>query len=221
MFPEKYIHLGGDEVDFKCWLSNDQIKAWLKGADDTFQNGTTLHTYYMSKLLKIVEGLDKNYIVWQEVFDDKVKINKETIVNVWKEGWQSEMEKVTEAGHKAILSSCWYLNYIKYGLDWPKLYKCDPQDFEGTKEQKDLVIGGSAAMWGEYVDATNIIQRSFGRAFAVAERLWSNEDVTEVKSALKRIWEHQCRYLRRGIPAEPVTKSRFCRHEWNNAKKSD
>jgi len=222
VFPERYIHLGGDEVDFECWLTNPEIQAWLlKQPGSSGRNGTTLHTYYLNKLVKIIEKLNKRYVVWQEVFDDGVEIDDDTIVNVWKdEDWKTDIARVTKAGHKAILSSCWYLNYIDYGLDWPKYYRCDPQDFFGTEKEKDLVIGGSAAMWGEYVDATNLIPRSFGRSFAVAERLWSSKDVTDIKSALMRIWEHQCRYLRRGIPAEPVTKSRFCKYEWNNAKQN-
>ena len=241
MFPDSYIHLGGDEVDFQCWLSNPEIKKWLddrkeggvegkggkdggrKGGSDpqsgSAPNATTLQTYYLTKLVDIVEGLKKRYIVWQEVFDDGVELNERAIINVWKENWKEEMGKVTSSDHMAILSSCWYLNYIKYGLDWPDLYKCDPYDFGGTHAQRKLVIGGSAAMWGEYVDATNLIPYSFGRAFAVAERLWSDADVTDVKSALPRIWEQQCRYVGRGIPAQPVTRSMFCREEWNSKKR--
>ena len=163
-----------------------------------------------------MQKLNKKYIVWQEVFDDGVEITKGTIVNVWKPGWKLELERVTSAGHMAVVSSCWYLNYLKYGLDWPKHYKCDPHSFTTNEEKRKLVIGGSAAMWGEYVDATNVIQYSFGRSFAVAERLWSSEDVTDVKEALPRIWEHQCRYISRGLPAEPVTRSTYCRKEWNH-----
>jgi len=214
VFPDDYVHLGGDEVDFTCWDTNKKIQDWLKKRPDSVKNGTTLHTYYLQRLVEIVAKLNKKYIVWQDVFDDGVKMDKNTIVNVWKDKWKKPLERATKAGYKAILSSCWYLNYIKYGLDWPTLYRCDPQDFNGNQTMKDLVIGGSAAIWGEYVDATNIIQRSFGRAFAVAERLWSSKDVTDVEDAMKRLWEHQCRYIIRGIPAEPVVRSKFCRVEW-------
>ena len=47
------------------------------------------------------------------------QLNSNTIINIWLGGWEKEMEKVTSAGHKAILSACWYLNYINYGMDWP------------------------------------------------------------------------------------------------------
>jgi len=139
-------------------------------------------------------------------------------VNVWKGGWQNEMAKVSNLGYRTILSSCWYLNYINYGLDWHPYYTCDPQDFTGTDEQKQRVIGGTACMWGEWVDGTNLISRTWGRGLSVGERLWSSKDTRDLTDATKRIWEHRCRYIRRGLNADSVVQSQYCRHEWMNKK---
>lgn len=65
------------------------------------------------------------------------------------------------------------------------------------------------------MDATNVISRTWPRAASVAERLWSSIDVTDISAATSRLEEHRCRYLRRGIPAEPVSGPSYCDYEYN------
>ena len=227
IFPEKFVHLGGDEVSFfteACWRRNPEIRQFMKlhGFPD---NVTALEDYYFSKLQRLVRkvGPGKTQIFWQELFDNnKPELN--TIIHIWKGNNEAEraqtLQAVTKAGYKAILSSCWYLNYIAYGSDWKDganaFYYCDPHDFEGTEHQKKLVIGGITTMWGEYVDATNLEARFWPRASTVAERLWSDKNATsDADKAWPRLHEHRCRMLARGYRVEPVNGPSFCPIEWN------
>nr|XP_037285324.1 beta-hexosaminidase subunit alpha-like [Rhipicephalus microplus]XP_037285325.1 beta-hexosaminidase subunit alpha-like [Rhipicephalus microplus] len=209
VFPDQYIHLGGDEVSFDCWKSNPNITEFMAqiGISGDYRK---LEEFYIKRLLDIVQGVKKNYMVWQEVFDNKVEIAPDTVVHVWKNPFQWDMSAVTAAGFKALLSSCWYLNVISYGVDWKKYYNCDPHDFEGTPKQKSLVQGGEACIWGEYVDATNVISRTWPRGSAVAERLWSPASVQYTKRTASRFEEQRCRMLRRGLKVEPENGPGAC-----------
>ncbi|XP_023132480.1 beta-hexosaminidase subunit beta isoform X1 [Amphiprion ocellaris] len=215
VFPDGYVHLGGDEVDFTCWKSNPDIQKFMD-AQGFGKDYSKLESFYIQKLLNIVTTTKKGYIIWQEVFDNGVTLKPDTIIHVWKgnqQQYQSEMAKVTSSGYHTLLSTPWYLNRISYGQDWHAIYKADPQDFNGTEKQKALVIGGEACLWGEFVDATNLTPRLWPRASAVGERLWSSKDVTDLNDAFNRLSVHRCRMVERGIPAEPLFYS-YCPREY-------
>ncbi|XP_053148615.1 beta-hexosaminidase subunit beta isoform X3 [Hemicordylus capensis] len=212
VFPDDYIHLGGDEVDFSCWRSNPNVTEFMKKQGMWFSYAK-LESYYIEKILDMVTSGKKKSIVWQEVFDDGVKLQPDTIVEVWKPTlYKEELWRVTKEGYQAILAAPWYLDLIGYGQDWMKYYSVEPLEFLGWKLKKDLVLGGEACLWGEFVDATNLTPRLWPRASAIGERLWSNKNVTDIGDAYRRLTEHRCRMLRRGIAAQPLFVG-FCRYE--------
>jgi len=220
VFPDDYMHIGGDEVDFSCWASNPGVVTWM-AAHGMAGNFSALESYYVQRVLDLVTGLGKRAVGWEELFDNRLALPPNAIVNVWKyhnsptappptaPTWQSEIANVTLAGYPALLSSPWYLNVIAYGIDWPQFYEAEPTNFTGTPAQKALVIGGELSMWGEWVDETNLISRTWPRGGAVAERLWSAEGVRDIASATARLGDQRCRMLARGLPAGPLGPS-YC-----------
>uniref|UniRef100_A0A1L8DQZ7 Beta-hexosaminidase n=1 Tax=Nyssomyia neivai TaxID=330878 RepID=A0A1L8DQZ7_9DIPT len=205
VFPEQYFHLGGDEVGFECWSTNSEIIDYMKTKNYTKYE--QLEEEFIQKVVDIIDELKSKSIVWQEVFQNQVRLPQGTVVHVWTGDRKQLLSQITRSGLPVLLSSCWYLDHLSTGGDWTKFYNCDPLDFPGTSEQKALVMGGEACMWAEVVDDTNVVQRIFPRASAAAERLWSHSSGYLVK---ERLEEHACRLRKRNIPAQPPNGPGYC-----------
>lgn len=157
VFPDKYIHLGGDEVGFECWESNPNITQYM--VDNNITRFEQLEEVFIQKIVDMVDELKANSIVWQEVYVNGVRLPTKTVVHVWTGDRFKLLNQITREGRRALLSSCWYLDHLSTGGDWKKFYMCDPHDFNSSAEQRKLVMGGEACMWSEVVDNSNILQR--------------------------------------------------------------
>ena len=71
------------------------------------------------------------------------------------------------------------------------------------------IRGGEACLWGEHIDASNLLPRAFPRASAVAERLWSAMERNNATAATPRLLKHRCRMVARGVPVTPLGPG-FC-----------
>ncbi|KAJ8925860.1 hypothetical protein NQ315_009712 [Exocentrus adspersus] len=209
VFPDQYIHLGGDEVGFECWQSNPDIIAFMK-ANNMSDDFVGLESYYIQKLIDIVDELNSDSIVWEEVFVNGVVLPQKTIVHVWKDVWQVTVAEVVDSGRQALLSTCWYLDHLGSYVDWHDFYACEPYSATADEEKQKLILGGEACMWAEEVNEYNVVPRVWPRASAAAEKLWSRKDVNDVTDAAKRLEEHTCRMNRRGVAAQPPNYSGYC-----------
>lgn len=70
------------------------------------------------------------------------------------------------------------------GTAAPRVEKMDPL----TEAEKSLVLGGEAAMWSELVDANTIDSRIWPRTGAIAEKLWSPQELTtDIRDMYRRL----------------------------------
>ncbi|XP_073328607.1 beta-hexosaminidase subunit alpha isoform X2 [Pagrus major] len=133
VFPDSYIHLGGDEVDFYCWRSNPDVRVFMQkmGFGEDF---TKLEAFYIESIVNITSALNKTSVVWQDVFDYHERRTSLSVVQVWRDGcYLCEVRRVVKAGLRVILASPWYLDQPGPTHNWARYYTVWPLAFKGQK----------------------------------------------------------------------------------------
>jgi hexosaminidase len=183
LFPDRYFHIGGDEVNGKQWDANPNIQAFMHAHG--LKSNQDLQAYFNTRVQKIVSKHGKTMVGWDEIL--RPDLPKDTVVQSWR--GQDSLAAAAKQGYRGILSFGYYVD-----LMWPasRHYAVDPMSDAAanlTPDEKKLILGGEACMWSEYVSPENIDSRIWPRTAAIAERLWSPQDVTEVNSMYQRLAE--------------------------------
>ncbi|XP_067658068.1 beta-hexosaminidase subunit beta-like [Haliotis asinina] len=237
LFPDQYIHAGGDEVPSDCWKANDEVmksgtklvngeKGLLENLEKKIKNTVTkfreqsvdairLWEYFQNRFMQDVKQVSRSrvqgvkFILWQEASTKTgIKMVNDTVAQIWL-GDALLMREAIQRGYRVLYSACWYLDMVSFGPDWYKYYSCDPA-FPGQGVDETRVLGGEACLWSEYVDNENLMARLWPRASAAAERLWSARDVKDLDEAAPRLQEQRCRMLSRGLSVDTISGPDYC-----------
>jgi len=181
LFPDAYFHIGGDEVDGKQWNANPKIQEFIHAHD--MKNNQDLQAYFNKRLEKIVSKNHKTMVGWDEILHPDLP--KDIVVQSWR--GQQSLAAAAQQGYRGLLSYGYYLD-----LMWPtaKHYAIEPMSGVAaslTPEQKALILGGESCQWAEWVTPENVDSHIWPRNAAIAERLWSPQDVTDVDSMYARM----------------------------------
>ena len=102
-------------------------------------------------------------------------------------------------------------NWLGYTLQQQVMYGYEPtSNLTSPSTQTPYIQGGETALWSEYIDDNNMLQNIYPRAAAVAERLWSPQNTTDVDGAEDRLLVQRCRLINRGIASSPVGPAGYC-----------
>jgi len=181
LFPDHYFHIGGDEVNGKQWDANSRIQEFKKSHN--LATNEALQAYFSERIQKIVTKHGKAVVGWDEVFIPGVP--KDIVIQSWR--GQESLAKAAAQGYHGILSNGYYLDL---GWSTARHYAVDPMSGPAaslTPDQQPLILGGESCMWAEYVNAENVDSRIWPRNAAIAERLWSPQNVTDAAFMYARL----------------------------------
>jgi len=181
LFPDKYFHIGGDEVNGKQWNANPKIQEFMRARG--LKTDADLQAYFNRHVQEIVSKHGKVMEGWDEIL--KPELPKDIVIQSWR--GQGSLAEVVTQGFRGILSQGYYLD-----LMWPawRHYANDPMTGATqnlTAEQQKAILGGEACMWEEYASPDTIDSRIWPRAAAIAERLWSPQSVNDPASMYQRL----------------------------------
>jgi hexosaminidase len=181
IFPDRFFHIGGDEVNGKEWDANPKIQAYMKAHG--IKNNDALQAYFSGRVQKLVVKHGKAVVGWDEVLVPGVP--KDIVIQSWR--GQASLALAAKQGYRGILSNGYYLD-----LGWPaaRHYAVDPMSGDAATlapEEKQRILGGESCMWAEYVNPENVDSRIWPRNAAIAERLWSAQEVRDPASMYARL----------------------------------
>ncbi|HEX8018000.1 MAG TPA: family 20 glycosylhydrolase [Flavobacterium sp.] len=187
LFPGAYFHIGGDENEGKDWDANPKIQVFKK--KHNLKTNHELQTYFTMQLVPMLKKHGKQLMGWEEILTKD--LSKEAIVHSWRgpnEGvlaGQSLVEAVKK-GYKTVLSNGYYID-LMYSIESHYLTDPMPKDANLSAEEKARILGGEAPMWTELTSSETIDSRIWPRTAAIAERLWSAENITDVADMRRRL----------------------------------
>ena len=180
IFPDDYMHIGGDENEGKQWDANEEIQAFMKA--NGIKDNHELQTYFNKRVLQILKRNNKIMMGWDEIFVPGLP--KDVVIHSWR--GQEALAEAARQGHMGVLSNGYYIDLIHPAKDH---YVVDPIPEGSTlsAEEKKRVLGGEATMWAEWVTEETIDSRIWPRTAAIAERLWSPQDVRDIDDMYRRL----------------------------------
>ena len=181
LFPDQFFHIGGDEVNGKQWDANPKIQQFMHAHN--LKNNNDLQAYFNQRVQKIVSKHGKTMLGWDEIL--RPDLPNSIVIQSWR--GPDSLAQAAKQGYRGLLSSGYYVD-----LMWSaeRHYLTEPLSGAAANlspEEQKRILGGEACMWSEYVSPENIDSRIWPRTAAIAERLWSPQEIRDVNSMYRRL----------------------------------
>ncbi|HEY5678658.1 MAG TPA: family 20 glycosylhydrolase [Pseudomonadales bacterium] len=212
VFPDRHLHLGGDEVHPAWWSASDRVQTFMSergmtGLDD-------MQAHFNSRVARTVSGLGKRPMGWDEVVHDDLP--DDVVVQSWRGA--TARDRALGSGHDCVVSSGYYLDlfypadvhyrfdpqapeselvgledallddprfeHVAEGMRWTEHWR-EPAGAAGAAPGS--VLGAEACLWGELVTEELLDVRLWSRLPALAERFWSPRSVRDLGSLYQRL----------------------------------
>jgi len=104
LFPDEYIHIGGDEVNPVQWQESANVQLFMK--ENQLADEYALQTYFNDKVQQVLAKYQRKMMGWDEIYQPN--LSQDIVVQSWR-GLDS-LTEITSAGYQGVLSTGYYID---------------------------------------------------------------------------------------------------------------
>ena len=178
LFPSKYIHIGGDEVEKRDWERSTLVHDFM--ARHQIKTLDQLQSHFNDELQAFFKAHGKTLVGWDEIVDGGMDAS--AVVMYWRTWAKQAPLKATRNGNKVVMTP----DGPFYFDAWPDrnaldvVYHYDPTDprYGMSPAEQQNIIGVQANLWTERVPTEQRADYlTMPRMTALAELGWTRRDL--------------------------------------------
>ena len=217
LFPGPYIHIGGDEVDFRNWNRHSLDRALTNSLG--INNMQVYQSYFTQNIANWIKSQGRTMIGWSEI------MNGGTVTNAalmdWINGTGSRAIQAATNQEYVVMtpSAICYINKYENGSDiWSNeppaqsgvvplslVYNFEPIPTGLAPAYTNYILGAQGNSWTEYIPSLlNMEFKMFPRLAALAEVNWTSASLKNYTSFTNRLITHNQRLANAGVNFNPL-----------------
>jgi hexosaminidase len=199
IFPNRYIHIGGDECPKDEWKASPRVQARMRelGIADEHE----LQSWFIRRMDVFLNEHGRVLIGWDEILEGGLAPNAVVM------SWRGEDGGIAaaKAGHDVVMAPYpyTYLDYYQSEdrekeplaiggfLPLEKVYSYEPIPAALSADEGKHVLGAQCQLWTEYIPTPEHLDyMAFPRACALAEVVWSPTNTRDFAQFSDRLAVH-------------------------------
>ena len=194
IFPDEYVHIGGDECFKGFWHKCPRCQARMKA--ENLKNEEELQSYFIHRMGDILKSKGKKLVGWDEILEGGLAPD----ANVMSWRGMAGGIKAAKAGHHVIMTPtnhCYLDLFQGEPSVEPDTYSMcrlsDTYSFNPLPEgvPREMVLGGQGNLWAESVPTFRQAEyMAWPRGWALAEVLWSGPAKADWEKFWPRVEQH-------------------------------
>lgn len=194
LFPDEYIHVGGDECFKGFWHRCPKCQARMKA--EGLKNEEELQSYFIHRMEALLKSKGKKLIGWDEIREGGLA--PDATVMSWR-GMEGGI-KAAQANHHVVMTPAEHC-YLDLYQGEPSVEPCtysmcrlsDSYHFNPVPDSipSEMILGGQGNLWTEAVPTFRHAEYMlWPRGWALAEVLWSGPAKTDWENFWPRVEKH-------------------------------